>query len=152
MLLLAFSPRPLLSPLYSLRRTFQFCATLPLLPLFSPLLLLIQNILLHLLASVVPLSSSIAFLRDVDPAFGPSGSGSVSQRYRSRSFYHQAKIVRKPLITTVLWLLHDFLSLKNDVNVHSKSNKQKNFCLVLKVTDENSRTPPPPNPDPGPDP
>jgi hypothetical protein len=30
------------------------------------------------------------------------------------------------LIPTVL-LLHDFLSLKNDINVHSKSNKQKNL-------------------------
>ncbi len=39
------------------------------------------------------------------------------------------------LITTVLWLLRDFLSFKNDVNVVSKSNKQKN----LKVTNENSR-------------
>ncbi len=37
-----------------------------------------------------------------------SGSGSI---------HHQAKIVRKTLISTVLWLLHDFLSLKNDVNV-----------------------------------
>ena len=39
----------------------------------------------------------------------------------------------------------DILSLKNDVNVPSKSNKQKNFFLnlffvgVLKVNDENSR-------------
>ncbi len=39
---------------------------------------------------------------------------------------HQAKIVRKTLIPTVLWLLYYFLSLKNDVNVTSKSNKQKN--------------------------
>jgi hypothetical protein len=42
-----------------------------------------------------------------DPyVFGPSGSGfgSISQRYRSGSgsFYHQAKIVRKTLIPTVL--------------------------------------------------
>jgi hypothetical protein len=42
------------------------------------------------------------------------------------------------------------LSLKNDVNVPSKSNKQKMFCLklvffgVLKVNDENGR----PDPDP----
>ncbi len=39
------------------------------------------------------------------------------------SFYHQAKIVKKTLIPTVLWLLLDFLSLKNYVNVPSKSNK-----------------------------
>ncbi len=32
----------------------------------------------------------------------------------------------------------DFLSLKNDVNIASKSNKQKNlFLAILKVTDEN---------------
>ncbi len=69
-----------------------------------------------------------------DPyVFGPpgSGSGSISQRYGSGYgsgfFYHQAKIVRKPLIPTSLWRLFDLLSLKNDVNVPSKSNKQKNF-------------------------
>jgi hypothetical protein len=45
-----------------------------------------------------------------DPhAFGPPGSG---------SFYHQAKLARKTLIP---------LSLKNDVNVPSKSNKQNNL-------------------------
>jgi hypothetical protein len=53
--------------------------------------------------------------------------GSVSQRYGSGSFYHQAKTVRKTLIPTVLGLLFDFLPLKDDVNVPSKSNKQKNF-------------------------
>ncbi len=38
-----------------------------------------------------------------DPyVFGPPGSGSVSQRYASGSFYHQAKIVRKTLIPTAL--------------------------------------------------
>jgi hypothetical protein len=38
-----------------------------------------------------------------DPyVFGPPGSGSVSQRYGSGSFHHQAKIVRKALISTVL--------------------------------------------------
>jgi hypothetical protein len=46
-----------------------------------------------------------------DPhVFGPPGSGSTSQRYgsgsgsgsRSGSFYHLAKIVRKPLIVTIL--------------------------------------------------
>jgi hypothetical protein len=66
---------------------------------------------------------------DPDPyVFGLTGSGSVSisQKYRSGSFY-QAKIVRITLIPTVLWLLFDFLSLKNDVNVPSKSIKQKNF-------------------------
>ncbi len=37
------------------------------------------------------------------------------------------KIVRKTLIPTALRLLFDFLSSKNDVNVPSKSNKQKNY-------------------------
>jgi hypothetical protein len=75
-----------------------------------------------------------------DPyVFGPpgSGSGSICSRYGSisgsgsgaKSFYIQAKIVRKTLIPTVLLLLFDFLSLKNDVNEASKStgNKQNNF-------------------------
>ncbi len=34
---------------------------------------------------------------------------------------------RKTLISTVLWLLYDFLSLKNDVNVPSKRNKHNNL-------------------------
>jgi hypothetical protein len=55
------------------------------------------------------------------------GSGSQSG---SRSFYHQAKIVRKTLIPTVLWLFFDFLCLKNDVNVPSKRNKQKHFFKI----------------------
>jgi hypothetical protein len=67
---------------------------------------------------------------DQDPhVFGPPESGSICQRYGSGSgsFYHQAKIVRKSLIPTVLWLILDFLSFKNDVNIPSKSKKQKNF-------------------------
>ncbi len=42
------------------------------------------------------------------------------------------------MIYTVLWLLCDFLSLKNDVNVPSKRNMHKNFLLHLKDTDEMS--------------
>ncbi len=52
---------------------------------------------------------------DPDPyVFGPPGSGStsISTRYRSGSdsgsFYHQAKIVRKTLIPSVLWLFMTF--------------------------------------------
>jgi hypothetical protein len=52
-----------------------------------------------------------------DP-FGPPGSGFC---------YRQAKIVRKNLISHVLRLLYDYLSLKNYVNVASKSNKQKTW-------------------------
>jgi hypothetical protein len=53
------------------------------------------------------------------------------------------KQLRNALIPAVLLLLYDFLSLKNDVNVLSKSDKQKNlenkiiFVAVLKVNDEN---------------
>jgi hypothetical protein len=88
-----------------------------------------------------------------DPnVFGPpgSGSGSISQRYGSGSgfgsssgsgfgsgsgsgsgsFYYHAKIVRKTLIPTIFVTFFNFLSLKNDVNVPPKSNKQK--ILVLK--------------------
>jgi hypothetical protein len=54
-----------------------------------------------------------------------SGSGSASAS-GSGSFYHHAKIVRKTLIPTFVTLLN-FLSLKKDVNVSSKSNKQKKF-------------------------
>jgi hypothetical protein len=60
---------------------------------------------------------------DPDPLFRGmmiEGSGS---RAGSGSFYHHAKMVRKTLIPTVT--LFDFLSLKNDVNLASKSNKQK---------------------------
>ncbi len=68
--------------------------------------------------------------------FGPPGSGfrSVSQRYGSGSFYHRAKIVRNTMIPTVLRLLYDILSLKNNVNVPTKSNKQENLeknCVLL---------------------
>jgi hypothetical protein len=43
--------------------------------------------------------SSVADPDPPDPhVFGPSGSGSTSQRYGSGSFYHYAKIVRKTLI------------------------------------------------------
>jgi hypothetical protein len=76
-------------------------------------------------------------VEDPDPShphvFGPprSGSESISQRHGSGSgsgsFYNQAKIVRKTLIPTVLLLLFEFLSLKNDLTVSSKGNKQKIF-------------------------
>ncbi len=105
-----------------------------------------------------PLSSShfkwVCFsVADPDPdssylyVFGPPGSGSISQRCGSGSgsFYYRAKIERKTLIPTALWLLFDFIYLKDDVSVPSKSNKQKNFFLnwffvgIFRVTDENGR-------------
>jgi hypothetical protein len=66
-----------------------------------------------------------------------SGSGSTSQRYGtgsgsgscsgsgSGSFYHHAKIVGKNLDSYFVVTLFDFLSLKNEVNLASKSNKHK---------------------------
>jgi hypothetical protein len=75
-------------------------------------------------------------LPDPDPpdphVFGPPGSGSPSQRYGSGScsgsgsFYHHAKI-GKNLDSYYRYFvtLFDLLSLKNAVNVASKSNKQK---------------------------
>jgi hypothetical protein len=63
----------------------------------------------HLLAETPIIISSVPDPDQTDPhVFGPpgSGSGSISQRYGSRSgsgpFYHQAKIVRKTLIPFVL--------------------------------------------------
>jgi hypothetical protein len=66
--------------------------------------------------------------------FGTPGSGSISPSYGSGSgsFYHQTKIIRKTWIPTAWWLLYDILSLKNDVNVPSKSIN----VGVLKVDDE----------------
>ncbi len=92
-------------------------------------------------------SSSACFMRwltinvaDLDPnpdpdphVFGPcgSGSGSTSQRYGSGSFYYKAKIVKKTLISTVLWRLFDLLPLKNYVKVPSKSNVEKIFFKLV---------------------
>ncbi len=48
---------------------------------------------------------SVAYPDPWDPyVFGPPGSESISQRFESKSgsFYHQAKIIRKTLIPTVL--------------------------------------------------
>jgi hypothetical protein len=78
-------------------------------------------------------AGSVADPDPPDPhVFGPPGSGSgfTSQMYGSGSgscsgsgsFYLHAKIIRKTLYFVTLF---DFLSLKNDINVASKSNKQK---------------------------
>jgi hypothetical protein len=61
-----------------------------------------------------PIQIFVSSVADPDPyVFGPPGSGFISQRYGSGSFYHQAKILIKTLIP------YDFLYLKNDVNVPS---------------------------------
>jgi len=74
---------------------------------------------------------------------GSPGSGPISQEIRVRILLSSSKNSKKNIdfLGTVLWLLYDFLSLKNDVNVPLKSNKQKNYFFidVLKVTDEKSR-------------
>jgi hypothetical protein len=64
---------------------------------------------------LLPLSSVV----DPDPyVFGPPGSGSGCQRYGSGSFYHQAKIVRKTLIPTVLRLLFRYRTETSVVDPH----------------------------------
>jgi len=80
-----------------------------------------------------PGSSIFSSVADPDPnpdpdppdphVLGPPGSvsGSTSQRYGSGS-----KNSKKNLDSYYFVTLFDFLSLKNDINVASKSNKQKN--------------------------
>ncbi len=68
-----------------------------------------------------------------DPhVFGPPGSGSGSTRQRVwiriRILLSSCKIVRKNLDSYYFVTLFEFLSLKNDVNVASKSHKQKKLC------------------------
>ncbi len=73
---------------------------------------------------------------DPDPALNPDPSMTTP-----------CKNSKKNLDSYYFVTLFDFLSLKNDVNVASKSNKQKKLCLkknlffagILKVNDENSR-------------
>jgi hypothetical protein len=59
---------------------------------------------------------------DADPfslELGSDHTPDPDQCCGSGSFHHQAKILRKTLISIVLRLLSDILSLKNDVNVPS---------------------------------
>ncbi len=52
---------------------------------------------------------------------GPSGSVIILYASGSGSFlYQQAKTVRKTLISTIFWLVFDYLSMTVDVNVPSK--------------------------------
>ncbi len=75
-------------------------------------------------------SNSINLTIVADPDPDPDVLGQMYES-GSVSFYHKAKIVKKTLIPTVLWLLFDLLSLNNDVNAPSKSNKQKKFFFKL---------------------
>jgi hypothetical protein len=54
--------------------------------------------------------NSVADPDTPDPhVFGPPGSGSISQRYGSGSFYHHAKIVRKTILDSYYFVtLFDF--------------------------------------------
>ncbi len=71
-----------------------------------------------LLINVAPSVPDLDPNPDPDPpdphVFWPPGSGSTSQRYGSgsgsgsRSFYHHAKIIRKILNPTILWLFLTF--------------------------------------------
>ncbi len=60
--------------------------------------------------------------------------------WASRILLSPSKNSRKTLIPTVLWLLLDFLSLKNDVNVPSKSNQQKFFLMSFLLASWRSMT------------
>jgi hypothetical protein len=77
-----------------------------------------------------------------DPdVFEPPGfaSGSVIYLYGSGSFNQQAKKLRKALISTVLRLLYDFLSLKNDVP--SKRKKHRNLKKKFFFDDNRAGSP-----------
>ncbi len=99
------------------------------------------------------LNISVADPDPPDPhVFGPPVSGSISQRYGSGfgsgsgSFYlSSCKNSKKTLESYYYVTFFDFLSLKNDINVPLKSNKQKNFFSnlfffhIFRVNDENNR-------------
>ncbi len=65
-------------------------------------------------------------------SWSPGPSISSGQRNNRRIFPSTSKKWRKFLISNVMWLLYDFLSLKNDVNVPSKKNKHKNLAKKKK--------------------
>jgi hypothetical protein len=59
------------------------------------------------------LKTSVADPDPQDPyVVGPPGSGSISTMYGSGFFNHQANVVRKTLIPTVLRLLYDFFIIE----------------------------------------
>ncbi len=70
---------------------------------------------------------------DPEPyGFGPSGSG--SQRYRSWSFHHQAKLLRKTFISIVLWLpgsISGFYAVPSNWYEKASIYKQiRGFCRI----------------------
>jgi hypothetical protein len=85
-------------------------------------ILLVSAIHIHIWAyqTITIFSANEVFLIPsssvVDPDLyvsGPSGSSFVIILYGSRSLHQQAKKVWKTLISTILWLFFDNLSLKN---------------------------------------
>jgi hypothetical protein len=96
----------------------------------------------------------IASVADPDPIIrGTAPDPAPDSAPNTDPYIIKQKELKKTLIPTVLLLFYDFLSLKNDVNGHSKSNKQKTlkkyiiFVAMLKVSDKNSRSlDPNPNP------
>ncbi len=92
-------------------------------------------------------------IRMVRMFFGPPGSasGSVIYSYGSGSFYHQAKKWRKTLISAVLWLLCDFLSLKKWCKGTVKKKKNIKTKIVFFLSYEGhwrKEQEPDPHPDP----
>ncbi len=62
------------------------------------------------------------------------GSGSAGSVCFWASFYHQARIMRNTLISTVLWLLFDFLSfLLNPISCNFYDFSQKSVFLYVKA-------------------
>ncbi len=76
-------------------------------------LLPVFQICIHWIHMFLGLPDPDPLVRGMDQAPDPDPEPSITQ----------AKIVRKTLIPTDLWLILDFLSMKNDVNVPSKSNQ-----------------------------
>ncbi len=78
----------------------------------------------YFLLLFVPIFYYCSFLRSsvLDPDPGPYVFGSPDP---DPSIIKQKS--KKNWISTILWLLNDFLSMKTDVNVILKSNKQKIF-------------------------
>ncbi len=101
----------------------------------------IQGSKRHRIPEIVTLHP-VYFLHVVDPyVFGPPGSW-----YIIILFGGSSRKVRKTLISTILWLSFDFLSMKTDVNVPLKStgtliSKKKifNLSFIGPATDEKNR-------------
>ncbi len=101
----------------SFKRSVSFCTDSAAIP-YRTLLYTLS----HLCKTVCTLYNS-SLLSVCDPGRLQNRSIHQASWIQIQILLSSSKIVRKTLIPTVLWLLVDFLSLKNDVNVPSKSNK-----------------------------